>query len=132
MEKLTLSFEQPAQVFSALGHPVRLAMLELLREGEACVCHIQSVLGLRQAYASQHLNILRQVGLVDSRKEGTRVYYDLVSPGLDDIIDQTKNFLVKLGRISPDELITHFDLSQPECRCPQCIEKQPLAGVYQP
>ncbi len=68
-------YENEAQVFYALAHPVRLEILELLRGGEACVCHIQAMLGQRQAYISQHLNVLRKAGLVSSRKDGQRVYY---------------------------------------------------------
>ena len=122
MDKAILTFEQPALLFSALGHPVRLAMLEILREGEACVCHLQAGLRIRQAYASQHLNILRQAGLVNSRKEGTRVYYELTSPDLEGIIDRAKKLLIEVGKLSPEELDPVFDMSHSECGCPQCQE----------
>ncbi len=123
MEKAISTFEQPAQLFSALSHPVRLAMLEVLRGGEACVCHIQAVLGIRQSYASQHLNILRQSGLLNSRKDGTRVYYELTSEGMLGIIDKTKAVLIELGFCSPEDLDQSFKLCHSECGCPECMEK---------
>jgi len=122
MNKYILTYEQPAQLFSALSHPVRLAMLELLLNGEACVCHIQSVLGLRQAYASQHLNILRQSGIVNSRKDGTRVYYELSTSGVDQMISLAKSIMNDIGRLSPEEIEPLFEFNNGECRCPQCAE----------
>ena len=66
-------YDIQARALSALANPARLEILGLLRDGEACVCHIQAVLGQRQAFVSQHLNVLRQAGLVTSRKDGLRV-----------------------------------------------------------
>jgi len=73
-------FIREAEIFNALAHPTRLEIIELLREGEACVCHIQAMLGQRQAFISQHLNVLRNVDLVSSRKEGLRVTTGLATP----------------------------------------------------
>ena len=65
-------------LFKACGHPVRLQILEvLLRDGEACVCHLEAHLGQRQAAISQHLAKLRQVGLVTDRRDGWNVYYSV-------------------------------------------------------
>jgi DNA-binding transcriptional ArsR family regulator len=50
--------------FKALAHPVRLQILDMLRSGEVCVCHMEAVLGKRQAYISQQLMVLRDAGLV--------------------------------------------------------------------
>ncbi len=44
-----------ANIIKTLMHPTRLSILEILRDGEQCVCHIEAVLGQRQAYISQHL-----------------------------------------------------------------------------
>jgi len=52
--------EQLAKVFKALMHPARLDLLEILRDGEQCVCHMEAHLGYRQAYISQHLIVLRE------------------------------------------------------------------------
>jgi DNA-binding transcriptional ArsR family regulator len=60
--------QRQADLFRALMHPARLAILDLLRAGEACVCHLEAHLGYRQAYLSQQLAILRTAGLIrDSR-----------------------------------------------------------------
>ena len=65
-------YKNEAEIFAAMSHPSRLEILDLLRDGESCVCHIQAMLDHRQAYISQHLNILRQTGLIIRRKEGLR------------------------------------------------------------
>ena len=52
-----------AQIFKALAYRARLHILEALEQEEACVCHLEALLGLRQAYISQHLALLRQAGL---------------------------------------------------------------------
>lgn len=117
-------YEVEAEALAALAHPARLEILELLREGEACVCHIQAVLDQRQAYISQHLNVLRQAGLVANRKEGLRVYYQLTDPGLLALIDGLRNILPSLGN-SPEAWESDPGLTfapQRECNCPQCTE----------
>ncbi len=69
---------QRARVFKALGHPVRLQIIDaLMQDGEACVCHLEHRLGLRQAYLSQHLAKLRAAGLVTDRRRGSNVFYAL-------------------------------------------------------
>jgi DNA-binding transcriptional ArsR family regulator len=64
-----------ADFFRALGHPVRVRILQLLREGERSVGALQEELELDSSGTSQHLAALRGQGLVASRKEGTSVYY---------------------------------------------------------
>src|SRR5215217_7298209 len=67
--------EVKANLFRVLGHPARVRILELLREGERSVGALQVELGLDSGGTSQHLAALRRVGLVESRREGTSVYY---------------------------------------------------------
>jgi len=114
-------------VFEALAHPSRLEILDLLRDGEACVCHIQAMLNQRQAYISQHLNVLRHAGLVSSRKDGLRVYYQISDIQLYEVIDGVKTFLLLTGKWHPEE-VEKDNLRQP-CSCPQCAEKQPLVHL---
>ncbi len=64
-----------AGLFKALGHPTRVAIVDLLRSGERCVCDIWPELGVEQSALSKHLAILRREGLLVSRKEGLRVIY---------------------------------------------------------
>lgn len=67
--------EVKAGLFKVLGHPARIRILELLRGGEQSVGALQSELGLDSGGTSQHLAALRRIGLVESRREGTSVYY---------------------------------------------------------
>lgn len=71
------SYDELAMRFKALAHPVRLQILDILRGGEICVCHIEAALDKRQAYISQQLMVLREAGLVDARKDGLKVFYQL-------------------------------------------------------
>jgi DNA-binding transcriptional ArsR family regulator len=64
-----------ADFFRVLGHPVRVRILQLLRDGERSVGALQDELELDSSGTSQHLAALRAQGLVASRKEGTSVYY---------------------------------------------------------
>ena len=67
--------EAKAGLFRVLGHPARVRILELLHDGERSVGQLQLELGLDSGGTSQHLTALRRIGLVDSRREGTSVYY---------------------------------------------------------
>jgi len=67
--------EVKANLFRVLGHPARVRILELLREGERSVGALQAELPLDSGGTSQHLTALRRIGLVESRREGTSVYY---------------------------------------------------------
>jgi DNA-binding transcriptional ArsR family regulator len=77
--------EVKANLFRVLGHPARVRMLELLREGERTVGALQAELGLDSGGTSQHLAALRRIGLVESRREGTSVedarVFDLLEAG---------------------------------------------------
>ncbi len=65
-------------ILKALSHPARLAILEALRQREACVCHMEALFGWRQAYISQQLMVLREAGIIEDRREGWNVYYRVV------------------------------------------------------
>lgn len=64
-----------AEFFRVLGHPARIRLLQLLRDGERTVGALQSALELDSGSTSQQLAVLRKQGLVESRREGTNVYY---------------------------------------------------------
>lgn len=69
-----------ADVFKAMGHPVRLGIIELLSKGELCVCDIREYVGGDVSNVSRHLSVLRQNGIVKDRKEGLKVFYRLEMP----------------------------------------------------
>lgn len=66
-----------AQVFKALGHPVRLLLVERLAEGEECVCRLTECTGLDISTISRHLGLLKQAGIVVDQKRGQQVFYSL-------------------------------------------------------
>ena len=81
-----------AEIFHALAHPTRIAMVELLRNGEMPAGQIIEQLGLEQANASQHLAVLRAKQVVVSRKEGNQVFYSLRDPVLIEVLDVLKRY----------------------------------------
>jgi ArsR family transcriptional regulator len=82
-----------ADVFQALGHPTRIAIVELLRdEGKVPVTRICAQLGLEQANVSQHLAVLRGKQVVVGHKEGNQVFYSLRDRILGKILDLMRQF----------------------------------------
>ena len=84
--------EYKASVFQALAHPTRIAILEVLREGEMPAGAIQELLGVEQANISQHLAILRSRQIVNSRKQGNQVFYSLRSKVLIKVLDLMRQY----------------------------------------
>jgi DNA-binding transcriptional ArsR family regulator len=100
--------EVKANLFRVLGHPARVRILEILRDGERSVGALQAELGLDSSGTSQHLAALRRIGLLQSRREGTSVFYrvdddrvfDLLSAGRDIInrqLVEQQSILVELA-----------------------------------
>ena len=87
-----------------------------IAEQEACVCHLEALLGMRQASISQHLSALRKGGLVTTSREGRHIYYRLTRPEVVDVLLQT----VKLAGSDPEVLLTLTTRPVPGCNCPQC------------
>jgi ArsR family transcriptional regulator len=81
-----------ASVFQALGHPTRIAIVEMLRHGEISAGVIQERLGIEQANVSQHLAILRSRQIVANRKEGNQVFYSLRNPVLIEVLDIMRRY----------------------------------------
>jgi ArsR family transcriptional regulator len=77
--------KQLEKVLKALADPSRLRILNILSERETCVCDLQSVLQLPQPLLSRHLAYLRNAGLVQDRRDGSRVFYSFA---LDDAVGQ--------------------------------------------
>lgn len=74
--------EAKANMFKALGHPSRLAMVEKLSEGECCVCELVELVGADFSTVSKHLAVLREAGVVADEKRGQNVFYRLKVPCL--------------------------------------------------
>ncbi len=72
--------EKKAAFIKAMAHPVRLEMLEAMQNGELCVCELQALSGLDMSTVSKHLSVMKNVGLVNIRKDKNKVFYSLACP----------------------------------------------------
>jgi len=108
--------EDSAALFKLLSHPSRLAILQVLRDGEECVCHMEAALGLRQAYISQQLMVLRQAGLVTDRREGWNVFYRVVKPEVYGLLDAA----LTTARPERAALPSLRHAKPAACPCPKC------------
>lgn len=70
-------YDKKAQIFKALANPVRLEIIDLLIDGEKCVCEIVEKLPYEQPHISKSLIKLKNAGLIKDRKDGLNVYYSL-------------------------------------------------------
>ncbi|HFD39262.1 MAG TPA: transcriptional regulator [Anaerolineae bacterium] len=114
----TDGYEILARLFRAMAHPVRLRILDILSQQEACVCHLTAILDKRQPYVSQQLATLRRAGLITDRREGTLVYYRLTDDHLASLLREgqiTVRDLKGEGATFavPEEVLAN-------CPCPRC------------
>jgi DNA-binding transcriptional ArsR family regulator len=86
-------YQAKAEFFRILGHPVRVRTLELLRDGERTVGDLQAALGLDSSGTSQHLGLLRRNGILESRREGTSVYYRVKDPRTFQLLEVARQIL---------------------------------------
>jgi len=96
-----------SDVLQVLSHPVRLQILDELRVGEACVCHLQALVGRPQPYVSQQLSKLREADLVTDRREGLFVYYSLSDARVERILEALLGPPEERGPVET-------------CSCPRC------------
>jgi ArsR family transcriptional regulator len=109
------SIEQVAALLQAIGQESRLQILLSIGEGETCVCHLEAMLGLRQASLSQHLMALREAGIVSDRREGRYIFYRLSDPALLGLIRQAAQLQgLDMPVLAPS----------PECDCPNCSKEK--------
>jgi DNA-binding transcriptional ArsR family regulator len=101
--------------FRFLSHPTRLRIIQEIGTGEACVCHLETQLSLRQAYLSQHLMALRDAGILETQRDGRFIYYRLTNPEILNIIQAAM-------KITGSENMLTSDREQPKkaCCCPKC------------
>ncbi|MCS7097525.1 MAG: metalloregulator ArsR/SmtB family transcription factor [Candidatus Methanomethyliaceae archaeon] len=80
-------FRKKAKIFKALADPVRLNILELLRDGEKCVCEITPQIGLPQPIVSKHLKLLKNCGILKDRHVGNKRLYSVTDQAIFNVID---------------------------------------------
>jgi len=80
-----------ADLLKALGQPTRLKILDLLAEGERCVCEIFPAIGGEQSNVSKHLGFLRSQGIVIADRRGMRVFYRLADRKIAKLLDDAED-----------------------------------------
>lgn len=108
-----------SQLLRAIGGVARLRLLLAIGTGEACVCHLEALLGLRQAYISQHLMDLRKARILTTRREGRFIYYRLRDQRLLELIQQAGAIA---GIQEPELRVLLQSDPIPQCCCPNCVE----------
>lgn len=100
-----------AEIFQALAHPTRIAILEQLKEGEVTVNRFVEKLGLEQANLSQHLAVLRARQIVVTRKAGNQVFYSVRDPLMLEMLDLMRRYFHKQvgDSVAMLELMTRSD-----------------------
>lgn len=110
--------EQAGSILSVLGNPFRIQIAIALSGQEACVCHLEQLLKKRQAYISQHLMVMRDAGLLDTRRDGKYIYYRLADKeGVLDLIRSAAT-LAGMDPVEMPALPLQPVLAQ--CACPHC------------
>jgi DNA-binding transcriptional ArsR family regulator len=97
--------EVKATLFRVLGHPARVRILELLRDGERSVGALQAELELDSGGTSQHLAALRRIGLVTSRRDGTSVYYRVEDDGVFELLAAGRAIIGR--RLATEQSLLH-------------------------
>ena len=111
-----------SNILKALSHPTRLAILDILREGEQCVCHMEAILGQRQAYISQQLMVLKNAELIEPRRDGLNLYYRVIQPEIYTVLDAVA------AVTGTSQKLNIHNKAAAACPCPRCSAepKQPL------
>ena len=108
--------EELARFLTVISQSSRIKILFVLSTHEACVCHLEAALGMRQASISQHLMVLKKAGVVTAHREQRNIFYRLVNPDLIPWIGQ----LAFLAEIDAESLRQLSVRPIPGCCCPQC------------
>ena len=84
-----LLFEKQAEIAKAIAHPLRIAVVDFLKDGEQCVCDIAEHIGSERSNVSRHLSVMVNAGILEYRKEGLKVIYKLKTPCILDFFSCT-------------------------------------------
>jgi len=117
MNKKQNPLQPIASLLETIAPLARLEILLAIGTGEACVCHLETALDLRQAYISQHLMALRKADILQDRREGRYIFYSLKNPVLLDLITAS----ARLSGLSAETISALINTRvNPTCECPQC------------
>ena len=106
-----------SQLFRSLSQPTHIDILLAIGTWEACVCHLEAALKMRQSYISQHLMALREAGVLATRREGRFIFYRLVDPAWMDFIQMAA---VTAGIARENETLALNEKALDSCVCPKC------------
>lgn len=118
----TRTFEkQTSGILSVLGNPFRVRIALALSGQEACVCHLEQLLKKRQSYISQHLMVMRDAGLLDTRRDGKYIYYRLADENIIPLIHSAARIAGIADGDAPSFASSH---SLEQCVCPNCGDEE--------
>jgi ArsR family transcriptional regulator len=95
-----LLFQRQAKIAQAIGHPLRLEIIDCLKDGERCVCDIAEHTGAERSNVSRHLSLMVAAGVLEHRKEGLKVIYQLKCPCILDFFTCISGVLKEQARES--------------------------------
>lgn len=95
-----------ADILKALAHPIRIILVDALRQRERCVCELNELVDLDQSTVSRHLAQLKRAGIVGERRQGTKIIHHLDCPCMLQAIDCTVEVLEKKSRRHRDAMKT--------------------------
>jgi ArsR family transcriptional regulator len=79
-KKMSLLYERQAGIAKAVAHPLRIAVIDFLKDGERCVCDIAEHVGSERSNISRHLAVMVHAGVLTCRKDGLKVFYIVKTP----------------------------------------------------
>ncbi len=94
-----------AGISKTLANPIRIAILHTLRDGEKSVNELTEILGISQSNLSQHLALMRQMGILKTRKQGTNIFYSVTNTKINQACDMVREVLL-------DQLNQKHELAQ--------------------
>jgi ArsR family transcriptional regulator len=107
----------------SIDQPARLQILLAIGDSETCVCHLEATFGWRQAYLSQHLMALREMSIVEARREGRFIHYRIANQTLLKVIHDIAGLLeTALPELAPS----------PTCGCSNCRDKRGVPHEEEP
>lgn len=101
-------YNMQAAISKTLANPIRLAILHTLRDGEKSVNELTDILGISQSNLSQHLAIMRQVGILTTRKQGTSIFYSVTNPKINQACDMVRDVLLDQLKQKQEFAKTYF------------------------
>jgi len=110
------SLAKVSDLLQVISPEVRLEILMAIGEGEACVCHLETSLGYRQAYISQQLMALREAGLLSTRRDGKYIFYRLEKPEIMEMVE----LAARLSGFNVSGITAKVNLAKAACDCPNC------------